>query len=91
MKQQLTGTVVSDKMEKTVVVEVARLKQHPKYFKRYSASKRYKAHDEQKACKMGDKVVIEACRPLSAGKRWTVVKIVGPKQMEAQVGAESKE
>ena len=47
MKQQLTGKVVSDKMNKTVVVEVSRLKDHPKYFKRYSVSKRYKAHDEK--------------------------------------------
>jgi small subunit ribosomal protein S17 len=74
MKQQLTGTVVSDKMQKTVVVEIGRLKQHPKYFKRFLVSERYKAHDQNSECKVGDKVVIEACRPMSHDKRWKVVK-----------------
>jgi small subunit ribosomal protein S17 len=74
MKQQLTGTVVSDKMQKTAVVKVARLKEHPKYHKRYSVSKKYKAHDEQKICHIGDTVVIEACKPMSADKHWKVIK-----------------
>ena len=71
-KKQLIGKVVSDKMQKTVVVEVERLKVHPKYKRRYKSSKRYKAHDENKECKVGEKVVIEECRPLSRNKNWVV-------------------
>jgi len=74
MKHQLTGKVVSDKMAKTVVVLVERLKEHPKYHKRYRVSKKYKAHDEKGEYKAGDTVVIEECRPLSADKRFVVVK-----------------
>jgi small subunit ribosomal protein S17 len=76
MKHQLTGKVVSDKMEKTVVVVVDRLKEHPKYHKRFKVSKKYKAHDEQKIYHEGDVVVIEECRPISRDKRWVVVKRV---------------
>jgi small subunit ribosomal protein S17 len=77
MKHQLTGKVVSDKMAKTVVVLVERLKEHPKYHKRYRVSKKYKAHDEKGEFKTGDVVVIEECRPLSADKRWKVVEKIG--------------
>jgi len=73
MKHQLTGKVVSDKMAKTVVVSVDRLKEHPKYHKRFKVSKKYKAHDEKGEYKAGDTVVIEECRPLSRDKRWKVV------------------
>lgn len=73
MKHQLIGKVVSDKMAKTVVVLVERLKEHPKYHKRYRVSKKYKAHCALGEYKEGDKVVIEECRPLSADKRWKVV------------------
>jgi len=73
MKHQLTGKVVSDKMAKTVVVLVERLKEHPKYHKRYRVSKKYKAHDEKGEYKAGDTVVIEECRPLSADKKFRVV------------------
>ena len=66
MKHQLTGKVVSDKMQKTVVVMTESLKEHPKYHKRYRVSKKYKAHDENNECKIGDVVLIEECRPLSA-------------------------
>jgi len=83
MKQQLTGTVISDKMQKTGVVEVVRLKQHPKYFKRYSVSKHYKAHDAQSEYKVGDIVVIEACKPLSADKSWKVIKKIASKKAQA--------
>lgn len=72
----LKGIVVSDKMEKTVVVEVERLRVHPKYKKRYKVSKRYKAHDEKNEYKVGDKVVIQETRPRSREKRWIVVKII---------------
>lgn len=73
-KRQLKGTVVSDKMQKTVVVEVPRIKIHPKYKRRYKIHKRYKAHDEKREYHVGDKVVIEECRPISKDKRWKVVR-----------------
>jgi len=74
MKNQLIGKVVSDKMSKTVVVRVERLKKHPKYQKRYKISKNYKAHDESKEYKIGDIVIIEECRPISKDKKWKVIK-----------------
>lgn len=70
----LKGTVISDKMEKTIVVEVERLRVHPKYKKRYKVSKRHKAHDEKNECKVGNKVIIQEIRPISKEKRWIVVK-----------------
>lgn len=72
-KKQLIGTVVSNKMQKTVVVEVERLKEHPKYKRRYKVRKKYKAHTEEKY-QVGDKVIIEECRPLSKEKHWRVIK-----------------
>jgi len=72
-KRQLKGTIVSNKMEKTLVVEVERIKEHPKYKKRYKVHKRYKAHNEKGEFKIGDKVVIEECRPMSKDKRWKVI------------------
>lgn len=72
-KQQLTGTVVSDKMLKTVVVKVDMRKRHPKYHKAYTISKKFKAHSESGEYHVGDKVVIEACRPMSATKRFKVI------------------
>jgi len=68
----LKGTVVSDKMTKTVVVEVARLKKNPKYKKYYKVSARYKAHDEKGEYHTGDIVFIRESRPLSKTKRWVV-------------------
>ena len=73
-KRQLTGIIVSNKMQKTVVVEVERLKEHPKYKKRYKVRKKYKAHDEKGEYKVGDRVIIEECRPISKEKRWRVIK-----------------
>ncbi len=75
-KQQLNGTVVSNKMDKTVVVKVDITKRHPKYHKSYTKSYRYKAHDEANAYEIGDKVIIESCRPLSRDKKFTVLKKV---------------
>lgn len=72
-KRQLTGTIVSDKMQKTVVVETERIKEHLKYKRRYRVSKKYKAHSEGDY-KVGDRVVIEECRPLSKDKKWKVIK-----------------
>ena len=72
-RRKLTGIVTSDKMQRTVVVEVERLKQHPKYLRRIRVNKKYKAHDEKNEYKTGDKVVIEEGRPMSKDKRWKVV------------------
>ncbi len=66
------GVVVSDKMNKTRVVEVARQKKHPKYGKYYRLTKRFKAHDEKNEYKTGDKVFIRETRPLSKEKRWII-------------------
>ncbi|PIP86525.1 30S ribosomal protein S17 [Candidatus Campbellbacteria bacterium CG11_big_fil_rev_8_21_14_0_20_44_21] len=71
-KKRMTGTVVSDKMEKTVVVEVQRFIKHPKYKKFIKVKKRYKAHDES-GSKNGQKVVIEETRPISKNKHFIVV------------------
>ncbi len=72
-KRKITGIIISDRMQKTVVVEVERIKEHPKYRRRYKVHKKYKAHDEKGEFKTGDKVVIEECRPISKDKRWKVV------------------
>jgi len=72
-RRTLTGKVVSDRMEKTVTVEVTRLVKHQKYKKFVSRTKTYKAHDEANECKVDDVVVIEESRPLSATKRWKVI------------------
>lgn len=73
-KRQLKGIVISDKMKKTVVVRVERVKEHPKYKRRYKVHKKYKAHDEKEEYKIGDRVVIKECRPLSKDKRWRIIK-----------------
>ncbi len=72
-KRILQGTVVSDKNDKTVVVSVERRFAHPLYQKTVRRSKRYQAHDEANACKVGDTVFIEETRPISKNKRWIVV------------------
>ena len=77
MKRKLQGTIVSDKMQKTVVVQVERIKQHPRYKRRYRVFKKYKAHVEKGDFKIGDKVIIEECRPISKEKRWRVIKKAG--------------
>ena len=71
--QILEGVVVSDKMAKTVVVEVKRFVKHPKYGKFMNISKHYKAHDETNAFKVGDKVKIQSTRPLSRDKFFEVI------------------
>jgi small subunit ribosomal protein S17 len=72
-KRAIRGIVVSDKMSKTVVVSVTRFIKHPKYGKYYKVSKKYKAHDENNAFKIGDKVEIVETRPISKDKRFKVV------------------
>jgi len=78
------GEVVSDKMDKTVVVAVKTLKRHPLYKKVTKRSKKYKAHDENNACKIGDQVKIVETRPLSKEKRWRVVEIISQGMAEAE-------
>lgn len=69
------GTVTSNKMDKTVVVQVERLVKHPKYKKYVKQRRRFKAHDQNNACKVGDEVRIIETRPLSKDKRWAVVEV----------------
>lgn len=72
-KRTLQGTVVSDKMSKTVVVRVDRMKLHPKYKKQYRQSRRFKVHDEKGEYKVGDVVKFVETRPISKDKRWRVI------------------
>ena len=81
-KRKLVGTVVSDKMQKTRVVLVARFKKHPKYLKYYKVSTKLKAHDEDSAYHTGDIVIIEETRPLSREKRWKITGKVASKNHE---------
>lgn len=76
LRKTRVGVVTSDKMEKTVVVSVETLIEHPLYKKRIKQTKKFKAHDEQNQCKNGDKVRIMETRPLSKDKHWRVVEIV---------------
>ncbi len=73
IQRRLNGTVVSDKMEKTIVVRVDRTVVHPKYGKRYVRSRKYHVHDEKGAFHVGDVVTFQACRPYSKTKRWRVL------------------
>lgn len=73
IKKKFAGIVVSDKMDKTIVVKVDTVKIHKKYKKRYTVSKKYKVHDEKNQYKEKDKVEFVECRPLSADKRWRVL------------------
>jgi small subunit ribosomal protein S17 len=74
--KERVGLVVSDKMQKTVVVAVENRSPHPKYRKIMVRTKRYKAHDEENKCKVGDRVRIQETRPLSRTKRWTVIDVL---------------
>ncbi|HEY9742592.1 MAG TPA: 30S ribosomal protein S17 [Coleofasciculaceae cyanobacterium] len=74
--KERVGLVVSDKMDKTVVVAVENRAPHPKYGKIVVRTKRYKAHDEENQCKEGDRVRIQETRPLSRTKRWKVAEIL---------------
>ena len=75
-KKERQGVVVSNKMDKTVVVKVASYNQHPKYKKIIETTKNYKAHDAENMCDEGDIVRIVESRPISAGKTWVVAEIV---------------
>ncbi|MBN1180432.1 MAG: 30S ribosomal protein S17 [Anaerolineae bacterium] len=75
-RKRLVGRVVSDKMQKTVVVAVERIRRHPRYGKVVKEIKKYYVHDAEGACRMGDLVRIVESRPLSRLKRWAVEEIV---------------
>lgn len=79
IKRKFEGTVVSDKEDKTVRVEVERLKQHPLYKKRYTVTKKYAVHDEENEAKEGNVVQFQECRPISKTKRWRLTDIVESK------------
>jgi small subunit ribosomal protein S17 len=69
----LKGTVVSDKMDKTIVVLIEKIKQHPRYKRRHRVFKKYKVHDPENKYKVGDKVSIQECKPISRDKKWLVL------------------
>ena len=77
-RQQKVGRVVSNKMNKTIVVVVETLKKHRIYKRTYKQTKRFQAHDEENICQIGDLVRIEECRPLSKMKRWRLIEIIKP-------------
>lgn len=72
-KRKFVGVVVSDSMDKTIVVRVDRVKTHKKYQKRYTVSRKYKVHDEKNEYNKGDNVEFVECRPISKDKRWRVI------------------
>jgi len=76
LRKHEIGIVVSGKMDKTAIVQVERMTQHPVYKKYIKRHTTYKAHDEENACSVGDKVMIVETRPLSKTKRWNVKKII---------------
>jgi len=76
IKRQLIGTVVSDKMDKTAVVQVERLVKHPMYKKYIRRRNKFAAHDKDNSCNIGDRVLISESRPISKLKRWRVTEII---------------
>ncbi|MCI5642753.1 30S ribosomal protein S17 [Peptoniphilus sp. AGMB00490] len=75
-RKTITGIVVSDKMDKTIVVKTETLKNHPIYKKRFKKTTKFKAHDENNECGIGDRVKLMETRPLSKDKRWRLVEII---------------
>ena len=78
--KERVGDVVSDKMDKTIVVAIENRSPHPKYGKIVVRTKKYKVHDAENQCKIGDRVRIRETRPLSKTKRWTVEEIIESRQ-----------
>ena len=76
LRKTRVGIVTSDKMDKTVVVTIKNRVRHPLYYKIVNDTVKYKAHDENNECGVGDKVLIMECRPYSKDKRWRVVEII---------------
>ena len=75
VKQQV-GIVISNKMQKTIVVQIEKRYPHPIYSKTLVKTKKYLAHDEQEQCNIGDQVLVQECRPLSKKKRWKLIEIL---------------
>ena len=88
--RKLKGTIISNKMAKTVVVRVGSLKKHEKYQKFYKVSKKYKAHDDKGEYKVGDVVMIQETRPMSKEKRWKVINLVRRIEPEGEDSEETK-
>ena len=86
--RRIKGIVVSNKMSRTVVVQVDRLRKHPKYHKYYRVSRKFKAHDENGEYKVGDQVIIQETRPLSRDKRWRVAELI---KRDVEVDVEKEE
>ena len=76
IRKSRVGIVISDKMDKTIVVKIERKAKHPLYGKTVKITKKYKAHDEENVAKVGDKVLIAETRPISRDKRWRLVEVV---------------
>ncbi len=76
LRKERSGVVVSDRMQKTIVVSVERTVMHPKYKKILRRRTKVKAHDERNECRIGDRVLIVECRPVSRDKRWRVSKVL---------------
>ena len=74
--KQEVGIVISNKMQKTIVVKIENKYPHPMYAKTLTKTKKYLAHDELETCNIGDKVLVQECRPLSKRKRWQLVEIL---------------
>ena len=88
LRKERSGLVTSDRMQKTVIVSVERTVMHPKYKKYLRRRAHVKAHDERNECRVGDRVLIVECRPLSRDKRWRVRKVVEKaKGTEVEAGA----
>jgi len=88
LRKERSGLVVSDRMQKTVVVSIERMVQHARYKKVLKRRTKVKAHDESNQCHVGDRVVIVECRPLSRDKRWRVSKVID--RTRAAEGAAAK-
>ncbi len=79
-QRELSGEVVKNKMNKSVIVKISRLVKHARYHKHLTSSKNVMAHDEKNVTKVGDQVVIRECRPLSKHKSWVVKEVLGSAQ-----------
>jgi small subunit ribosomal protein S17 len=91
--KKLEGTVVSDKMQKSAVIEVERTKRHPRYKKTLKIKSRFKIHDENNEVKVGDRVLVEECRPMSKDKKWKLVSVLKKAEkenMDESINAEEK-
>lgn len=79
IKRRFKGKVVSDKMDKTAVVEIVKIKEHPVYKKRFKVTQKVKIHDPKNECQVGDLILFEECRPLSKDKKYRLIKKIEKK------------